>query len=109
MGVQDFLKGALKRSMETFDAEEILIEGQTVLAIIDETSSANPLGTGAKKDERELTVQFAAADFQGKLKSGMKVTARDEVWQISAEDGGIRKGQVAVTVILVEPGRRPEF
>lgn len=109
MGVQDFLKSALAASLDTFDAETVTIGGTDISAIIDEKQHANPLGAGAKKAERTLTVQFAASAYTDPLTSGQSVDARGETWQISAEDGAIRKGQIATTLILVEPERRREF
>lgn len=109
MGVQDFLKSAMASSLDTFDAETITIGSTDISAIIDETTHANPLGVGTKNKERTLTVQFLASAYTDPLTSGQSVTARGETWQISAEDGAISEGQIAITLVLVEPERRREF
>jgi hypothetical protein len=109
MGLQAFLKSGFEQSLETFDAETVTIGSESFLAIIDEKTSARPLGVGAQKDERTLVIQFVAGAFTGALSSGQEVTARGEAWQISAEPDGIRTGQAAVTITLVEPDRRADF
>ena len=53
-----------------FDAEEMVIEGEKVEAIIDETSSGNPLGAGAKKDER----QDLCSSINDHLKNNIEVS-----------------------------------
>lgn len=106
MGVQQFLKAALKASMPVFDEESITIGGSTFGAIIDETASRNELGKGASLNERTLVVQFPADSYTGALKSGQFVTARGLQWQIDANDpGAVRRGQIATTLVLVEPER----
>ena len=89
-------------------AETITIAGTSISAIEDETGSSNELGRGANKDERTLVVKFAADAYTGTMKSGTPVTARGLSWQISAEPESIRKGQIATTLVLVEPERRQE-
>lgn len=110
MGLQQFLKTAFAASLGTFDAEEVRIGTEPpFMATADERRSNDPLGVGATKGERNLTIQFPSSSFPGKLKSGMKVRARGEDWQISAEPDAIRKGFAATTLELVEPERRREF
>jgi hypothetical protein len=108
MSVQRFLLAAFKRSLATMGAEEITIGNMKILAIQDETASSNSLGTGAKNNERNLTVKFAADAYTLPIKSGQRVTARGQQWQVSAEPESIRKGPVAITLELVEPERRSE-
>lgn len=109
MGVKSFLRSALKASMSAFDPEKITIGDREIDAIMPETESATPLGVGAKVAERTLVVQFSSEDYPGPIKSGQKVTARGEKWQVSGEDGAIMRGQVATRLRLVEPTRRREF
>jgi len=108
MNVQTFLKSAFKNSLSTLGAETIVIGGQSISAVEDETTSSNALGTGAANNERNLVVKFPADAYTGTLKSGTAVTARGQTWQISSEPDAIRKGQIATTLILVEPERRDE-
>jgi hypothetical protein len=89
-------------------AEQITIGSTKIWAIIDETSSSNALGIGAKNNERNIVVKFAADAYTGTIKSGTTVTARSQQWQVSAEPDSIRKGPVAITLSLVEPERRSE-
>lgn len=89
-------------------SEEIIIDGFKIQAIEDETSSSNALGKAATNNERMLVVKFPAAAFAGALKSGMVVTARGQNWQISSDSDSIRKGQIATTLVLVEPEKRKE-
>lgn len=108
MGVQQFLKSAFKSSMNIMDAEEILIAGTKVMAVIDETRSSNALGTGAKNNERELIAKFPADGYSGPLRSGMRVEARGEKWRIAADAGAVTRGLVATSILLHEPERRDE-
>lgn len=108
MGVQKFLKSALKSSMATFDAEEIGIGDTLLHAIIDESRMGSELGIGANKNERTLIVQFPYSSYMGKLKSGMMVYARGQKWQIHVEGESIKIGPIATTLTLVEPERRAE-
>jgi len=89
-------------------SEEITIGSTKIQAIKDETASSNALGKAATNNERMLIVKFPADAFTGTLKSGMMVTARSQIWQISSEPDSIRKGQVATTLVLIEPERRNE-
>ena len=106
MGAQRFLKAAMSPLMRILDAEEITVDGKALKAVIDETGAANTLGTGAMDNQRTLVVQFPANAITFKPKSGQRVVARGEKWQISSEEGAIKTGQVATTLILVEPQRR---
>jgi len=108
MSVQSFLKSALKASLSIMGSETIVIGSTSIQAIEDETGSSNALGTAANNNERTLVVKFAADAYTGALKSGMTVTARGQSWQISSEPDSIRKGQIATTLVLVEPERRNE-
>ena len=108
MSVQSFLKSALKASLTILGSETITIGGTAISAVIDETASSNALGTAATNNERTLVVKFAADAYSGTLKSGTSVTARAQSWQISGEMDSIRKGQIATTLVLVEPERRNE-
>lgn len=77
-----------------------------ILAVEDETTLHNPLGTAATNNERTLVVKFPADAYTSPLKSGMAVTARDQAWQISSDPDSIRKGRIAITLTLIEPERR---
>lgn len=108
MSVQSFLLTAFKKSLSTLGAEEIMIGSTRIQAIADETASSNALAMAATNNERTLTVKFAADAYTAALKSGMVVSARGENWQISSDPDSIRKGQAAITIVLVEPERRSE-
>lgn len=89
-------------------SEEITIGSTKIQAIEDETASSNALAIAATNNERTLVVKFPADAYSGALKSGMTVNARGEDWQISSDPDSVRKGQVAITIVLVEPERRNE-
>lgn len=108
MSVQTFLLTAFKKSLATMGSEEITIGSTKIQAIEDETESSNALGIAATDNERTLVVKFPADAYTGELKSGMTVLARSESWQISSEPNSIRKGRIAITIVLVEPERRNE-
>lgn len=108
MSVQRFLLAAFKKSLPTMGAEEITIGSTKIQAVEDETASSNALAIAATDNERTLVVKFPADAYNGALKSGMTVLAREETWQISSEPDSIRKGKVAITLVLVEPERRNE-
>jgi len=108
MSVQSFLKSAFKGSLSIMGSETILIGATEVQAIEDEIASSNALGMAATNNERTLVVKFPASAYTGALKSGMIVTAREQTWQISGEMDSIRKGQIATTLVLIEPERRNE-
>lgn len=107
MGIQDTVKTMLSREMEKFDGETIVIDGNSVSAVIDMKEVGDLLSTGAKATERTLVVVYSVADYSGAVRSGTSVTARGETWQVAPEPGSIRRGQAAVTLTLVEPERRP--
>lgn len=109
MGVQSFVKTAFASCLSTFDAESITVSGVAVSAVIDETASSNALGAGAKKGERGITVQFPSGTLTTTPKSGDTCVARGETWQVSADEGAVRIGQIATTLELVEPGRRRDI
>lgn len=108
MSVQRFLKSAFTKSLGIMGSEEITIGSTIIQAIEDETGSSNALGKSATNSERTLIVKFVTGAYTGVLKSGTKVQARDQNWQISADPDSIRKGQIATTIVLVEPERRAE-
>lgn len=108
MSVQSFLLAAFKKSLPTMGAEEITIGSTKIQAVEDETASSNALGIGATNNERMLVVKFPADSYVGYLKSGMTVLAREQTWQISSDPDSIRKGRVAITLVLIEPERRNE-
>lgn len=103
------LLSQFKKSLSIMGSEEITIGATKIQAIEDETESSNALAIAATDNERTLVVKFPADAYTGALKSGMTVLARDQTWQISADQGSsIRKGQIAITLVLVEPERRNE-
>ena len=106
MNVQSFLKSALKVSLPMLGAETIIIAGKSIQAVEDETHHSNSLGIAAVDSERMLVVKFPADAFRGAITSGMAVTARGQSWQVSSDPDAIRKGQIATTLILIEPERR---
>jgi hypothetical protein len=106
MSVQSFLLAAFKKSLVMMGAEEITIGSTKIQAVEDETASSNALATAATNNERNLIVKFPADAYAGTLKSGMTVLARSQTWQISSDPDSIRKGKVAITIVLVEPERR---
>lgn len=106
MNVQNFIKTAFKSSLSTFGAETITIAGQDVQAIIDETISSNAAGRGTKDNRRALVVKIPGGLVSGKVRSGDAVKARGEDWHVGADEDSIRHGQAALTITLVEPGRR---
>jgi hypothetical protein len=108
MSVQTFLLTAFKKSLATMGSEEITIGSTKIQAIEDETASSNALAIAATDNERTLVVKFPADAYTGALKSGMTVLARSETWQISSDPDSIRKGKIAITIVLVEPERRNE-
>lgn len=103
------LKSMLSGAMSQFDSETIVIAGTNVPAVINETDLSNSLGAGAKKTERTLVAVFSLADYDASIRSGQSITARGQTWQVATEPGSIRRGQVAVTLVLVEPERRNDF
>jgi hypothetical protein len=107
MGIQQRVKSFLSSAMDQLDGETITIGGTDVSAVIDATEVGDMLGSGAKATQRTLVVQYSIADYSAAVRSGESVTARGETWQVAAEDGGVRRGQAAVTLTLVEPERRP--
>src|SRR5690606_34761352 len=90
MGVQQFVKAALKSSLSTFDAESITIGASTIKAVIDDIESNTQSGVGAKHSERTLVVTFPADAISTIPKSGDSVTARGMTWQIHSEPGSVR-------------------
>ncbi len=89
-------------------SEEITIGATSIQAVEDETTSSNALAIAALNNERTLIVKFPSSAYTGALKSGMTVLARSQTWQISCDPDSIRKGQVATTLVLIEPERRDE-
>lgn len=108
MNVQALLLSQFKKSLPSLGAEEIIIGSSRIMAIIDETQSSNALARAATNNERSVTAKFAADAATPPLKSGVRVTARAQEWQISADSGAIKKGRVSITIDLVEPERRDE-
>jgi hypothetical protein len=108
MSVQSFLLTAFKKSLATMGSEEIIIGSTKIQAVEDETGLSNALAIAATDNERTLVVKFPADAYTGALKSGTTVLARSESWQISSDPDSIKKGRIAITLVLVEPERRKE-
>jgi hypothetical protein len=106
MSAQTLLLSQFKKSLASLGSEEITIGATAIQAIEDETASSNALATAATNNERTLVVKFPADAYTAVLKSGMTVLARSQTWQISSDPDSVRKGQVAITIVLVEPERR---
>jgi hypothetical protein len=107
MGIQNRVKSMLSSMMDQLDGETITIDGTDFTAVIDQVEVGDMLSTGAKATQRTLIAQYSRADYDPVVRSGTTVTARGESWQVSAEDGGVKRGIAAVTLTLVEPERRP--
>jgi hypothetical protein len=102
MGVQSFLKSALISSLNTMDAEPVVINSETGLAIIDATDSMIELDTASDKNPRSLRAVFAADAFMPVPKSGDRATARGKTWKVREVD----LGQVTLSLTLQEVNRR---
>jgi len=105
MGVQQFLKQALKASLPTFDAEDVVFGEVTVQAVINEGSDAGQLGEGADIPNRLLTITFPADALAKPPIPGAVATARGRQWQVASEPP-VHAGQIAITLTLEEPAKR---
>jgi hypothetical protein len=102
MGVQSFIKSALKSSLGVMDAEPVTIGDATALAVIDMTDSAMTLDIGGDDNRRSLRAIFAADAFATLPKSGQRATCRGKTWKIIEVDSG----QAVLSITLEEPDRR---
>lgn len=102
MGVQSFIRAALKSSLTKLEAEDVTIGSETASAIIDTDTQSLDLDIGGDNLPRELRCTFAADAFSATIKSGMRATARGLTWKIA----DVEKGQAGLHLTLQEPDKR---
>lgn len=102
MGIQSFIKAALKSSLSTFDAETVTIGEQSGSAVIDMTDASMSLDMGGDDNQRSLRAVFAVDAFDPLPKSGQRATCRGRIWKIAEVD----TGQAVLSITLTEPDKR---
>lgn len=104
MGINAFVKSALTSSLDTFDAEDVTINGETKRGVIEDLGSLSELGEGGDRNERTIRVSFPGASFTTTPASGKYATCRGKKWQIETVDDS--PGVLVIT--LEEQERRTQ-
>lgn len=102
MGVAQFVKAAMASSLDTFDAEDVTINGETRRGVVSNNGAEMEIGSGGDNTERSLSVTFPANAFTKTPKSGRFVMCRGEKWQIATVDAN----PSTLRITLEEPERR---
>lgn len=102
MGVQSFIRGALKSSLHHFDPETVTIGGVSASAVIDTTDSGRDLDIGGDNLPRTIRATFAADAFPAPPKAGAKATTRGRAWKITEVESGL----AGLHLTLEEIGKR---